>query len=167
MNSMILFAIVTLLSYLYIAQISNNFMNKKGASGGDNVLTWNLAYIIFAVLFAAILLGWINGVRDGASLWEDFYAQEISRAINSGLPGDDVYIDITPASVIGLKNGILKSEMFVVDNVDNSVSVRLTKNSGTKFNYFNNVDAVNWTIELVSGSATTNRLHFQIVEVQK
>jgi hypothetical protein len=142
-------------------------MNKRGASGGDNLATWYLAYLLFGVIFFIGILWWVYGVQGGASTLEDFYSQEIVRVINSAHVGDDIYVDVTPAAALGVKNEVLASDMFQVDNVRDSVIVKLSKNSGTRFNYFNRVDVIMEPVAFASGTKTTNRLHFKIVEVQK
>jgi len=138
-------------------------MDKRG-SAGDNVLTWNTSYFILGVLFFILAFFWIVGFQDGAARWGDFYAKEISGIIDLAQPEQDIWLDVTPATRIGLKNGKLLSEMFIFNNEDHSVSVSLGPKRGNRFFYFNKVKIVDVRVEAPSGSATTNRLHFKIVE---
>jgi len=66
-----------------------------------------------------------------------------------------------------LGNGKKKEEIFIFDNINNEVIVSLRQGTGASFSFFNEVDVVESRVELVSGSANTNRLYFKIKEAGK
>jgi len=140
-------------------------LNKKGV--GDNILSWNFVYIIFVIVFFMLALYWIVGFQDGAALWEDFYAKEISHIVNTASPGEEVFLDVTDATALALGNKVIKSDIFNFNNVNSVITVKLIANGGTSFSFFNNVDVVERDIRSVSGGAETNRLYFKVVEKQK
>jgi len=140
-------------------------MDKKAV--GIDFLGWNFIYILLEIIFFMLMLYWVVGFQDGAALWEDFYAKEITRLVNTAEPGDEVSLDVSPVTKIAFSNGVPKSDIFNFNNVNNFVTVKLTPRGGTSFSFFRDVDVVNWDIRLVSGGAETNRLYFKIVEVQK
>jgi len=140
-------------------------MNKKAV--GIDFLGWNFIYIVLEIIFFILILYWVVGFQDSAALWEDFYVKEITRLINTAEPGQEVFLDVSPATRIAFSNGVGKSDLFNFNNVNNFVTVKLTPNRGSSFSFFNDVDIVDWDVRLVSGGAETNRLYFKIVEVQK
>ncbi|MCH7567873.1 MAG: hypothetical protein IIA87_00455 [Nanoarchaeota archaeon] len=144
-------------------------MNKRGESAGDNILFNNLIYMILFILFFLGMFYYVLGFQNGAALLEDFYAKEISRMINAAELGTEteVSLDVTKATEIAFKKGVRRSDIFNFDNVNNKVIVSLRLNGGTSFNFFNDVDVVDWDIKLVSGGIETNRLYFKIVEKQR
>ena len=95
--------------------------------------------------------------------------KEIVRIIDTAEPGQEVYLDVTLATTIAFKNEKGKSEIFNFDNEGNSVTVSLTRFGSTRFSYFNDVDIVDWRLEVPSrgAGAEVNRLYFRIVEVQR
>ncbi len=141
-------------------------MNRRGGAG-DNVLTWNVSYFILGIAFFVLAFWWIVGLQDGIGRWEDFYAKELAGVIDNARAEQDVWIDVTPATRVGLKNGKSLSEMFVFDNEENSVGVSLSTHSSTRYYFFNNVKVVDVRVEVPSGdNALTSRLHFKILEVE-
>ncbi len=139
-------------------------MNIRGGAG-SNLGMWYLAYIILGVLFFSLTFFWVSSYARGAALYEDFFAKEITRVINTGEPGQEVYLDITEASEIAFKNGLAPEDIVTFNNEDHTVTVRLTQRSSTSYSYFNRVNIREDSgIEILSGSADTNRLHFFIIE---
>ena len=105
--------------------------------------------------------------QDGASVWEEFYAKEIAKIVDEAEPGTEINLDVTKLTEIAFGNGKSTNEIFLFNNLNNEIVVSLTRGSGTAFNFFNDVDVVEWKVELISGGAETNRLHFKILESQK
>lgn len=137
-------------------------MNTRG-SAGDNLALWYLAYFIFGVLFFSIVFYWLSSYSNGEALMEDFYAKELARILNAARPGDDIYLDVTEATALAFDNGLAKENIFYFDTGRRAVEVRLTPRSHTRFSYFNEVAVEEgYAVELVSGSQTTNRLHFVV-----
>jgi len=135
-------------------------INKRG-SAGDNSLVGNVMYLIVFLLIAAPTFIFINAQKDGAATWEDFYAKEIARIINSAEPGTEVFLDVTKAAEI---TGTSIEEVFSFDNLNNEVIVSLRARGGTAFSFFNDVDVVDLKIEDVLGDEPKRLLYFRIVE---
>lgn len=133
-------------------------MNRKGV--GPGIVGWELAYVVLAVLFLVGMVYFVSGYKDKATIWEDFYAKEIVKVVDLAEPGDEVYLDVTKATKLAKKSGKSFSEIFIFDNAVGKVTVSLRQNSGKSFNYFNNVTVFEPKIELNSGGAEVNRLHF-------
>ncbi|HIG52175.1 TPA: hypothetical protein EYQ19_02040 [Candidatus Pacearchaeota archaeon] len=140
-------------------------MDKRGVA--DNVLLGNIIYIILGILFFIGMFYFVMGYQDGAAFYEDFFSKEIARLINVANPGQEVYLDVTEIVGIALGNGKKKEEIFIFDNINNEVIVSLRQGTGASFSFFNEVDVVESRVELVSGSANTNRLYFKIKEAGK
>ena len=141
-------------------------MNKKG-SAGDNLASWYLLYLIILVVFFVLAFYYITAYQDGAALWEDFYSKQVVRMIDNAKPGDEFHLDVSVPSKIAFKKGYDVQKIFDFDNVNNQVIVKLSTGQGTSFGYFNNVDVVDWKVELPSGDPNSNRLYFKVVDVQK
>ena len=116
-----------------------------------------------------MMMTWLIGFSDNAAFWEEFYAKEIVRIIDSADPGQEVFLDMTKATALAVSEGVSKSEIVIFDNVQNRVRVKLTNDGGTHFAFFNDVDIVNWRLEIPSPGTTpnTNRLYFEVTEVHK
>ena len=143
-------------------------MNKRGELM-DNIAINYVIYILIVVILVIFLFFNVMAFQDKAAVWEDFYVKEIVRIIDTAEPGQEVYLDVTLATTIAFKNEKGKSEIFNFDNEGNSVTVSLTRFGSTRFSYFNDVDIVDWRLEVPSrgAGAEVNRLYFRIVEVQR
>ena len=134
-------------------------MNKQGQA--RNILTKYLAYFLFGVVVFGGMLYWIYGFQDGAARWEDYYAKEIVRVIDSGSAGEEAYLNVAPAVAIGVKNHVLMSDMFIANNLDNSILVKLSAKTGSKFYYFNNLSVVDVRLE-TPPYFPNSRIHFRL-----
>ncbi len=140
-------------------------MNTRGGAG-SNLGMWYFAYIVLGVLFFSLTFFWVSSYARGAALYEDFFAKEIVRVINAGTPGQEVYMDMTEATTIGFKNGLAPADIVRFNNELHTVTVRLSQRSSTSYAYFNRVSIRGDSgIEILSGNADTNRLHFFITDV--
>lgn len=135
-------------------------MNRKG-DGGDNIAWDYVAFLIIGVVFFGGMYYWVSAHVGSVALWEDLYAKEIARVLNEAQPGDELFLDVTPATKIAFDNGMRSDEIFRFDNDRHTVSVHLKPHSGTTFSYFNAVRVrEDYRLELLSSGSTTNRLHF-------
>ena len=143
-------------------------MNKRGEGGegfGDILLQY-IGYIVFVILFFAIMFYFVSAQKNGAASWEDFYAKELVRIIDSSDAGETFDINVNKATRIAGKQGILASEIFDFDNERNEVSVRLSPGRKTVFSYFNEVDVVAWRVRLAE-DGKNNILHFEIAKADE
>ncbi len=134
-------------------------MDKKG--GMNELVMNNIIYLIFIALFVISLGAFVFNQVDGAAVWEDYYAKEITKVINLASPGDEIVLDVHRGTEIGRGNGVESfNDMFRIDNGDNEVCVRLSSTRRTCYNYFNDVD-VEWELRL---GVPVNLLKLKVVE---
>ena len=145
-------------------------VNKRGEVG-DNPLEYNVVHIILFIIILGPTLMFANSQREGALLWEDFYAKEVARIIDISEPGTEARIDVTKAVEVAQKRNLKeKKEIFDFNNVENEVIVRLRRDGATGFKFFNNIDVVDWKIEEISSNEegkTIYLLYFKVIEAQK
>ena len=126
----------------------------------------NAVYLILVVLFFFGMVMFIDGQRSGAGVWEDYYAKEIVKVVNLAEPGDEIVLNVHSGTKIAKDNNVVSfSEIFEFDNSQNRVCVKLSTARKTCYSYFNDVDIVDWDLELASGTdLETNVLKFKVVE---
>lgn len=128
------------------------------------ILMSHVIYIILVVLFAAGIFYVIAQQKNGAAIWEEFYAKEISRIINLAKPGDEILLNVQKATEIARKNELRSfSELFQFNNPENEICVKLSPGRKTCYSYFNEVDVTE--VELKLG-IPENYLYFKIKEVK-
>ena len=115
-------------------------MNKRANLVWDNAI-----YLILVVLFFAGMILFINQQRNGAGVWEDFYAKEISKAVNLAKPGDEIIIDIHKARVSAKKNNVQNFDAIVAfDNANQEVCVKLNLGRQMCQRYFPSFSSMDW-----------------------
>jgi hypothetical protein len=140
-------------------------MNRKA---GSNLLLGNVVFIVIVLVFLFGMGWYVSDQRSGASFWSDFYAKEISRVINSAESGDEVRLDVQSLMEIARENEVESlSEIFQFDNLGNRVCVSLSKARKSCYWYFNDVDIVDFELELGLGKDDGNVLKFGIKEREK
>ena len=138
-------------------------MNRRGER--DGVLMANIMYIIVFVIFLGLMYSFVSSQREGASIWEDYYAKEICKIIDFAKPGDSITLDVHKATEIAKKNELRSfSEIFMIDNAENEVCVKLSRGRMSCYSYFNDVDIINLGIKL---GVPGNVLNLNIIETQK
>lgn len=135
--------------------------------GDTDLMMDNLIYLFIFILFFLTMFYFVNSYSNGGAFYEDFYAKEISRIINSAQPGMELKIDVTPLVVVASKNKKPLNEIILIDNVNNKVIVSSKLNSGTSFSFFNDVDVIYSPLEVISGGVENTRFIFKIVEKQR
>ncbi len=125
-------------------------INKRGAV--EDLLKSYLVYLILLIVFIVGMLFVVNGQREGADLWADYYTKEIVKVIDFSKSGDNICLDVHKASEIAKENEVVSfSEIFGVDNAKNEICVKLSRGIKRCFNYFNDVDIVNLDLKLAGG----------------
>ena len=141
-------------------------MNKK-AKLNDLIMS-NVVYFILTALFVIGLSVFVFGQMNGSGVWEEFYAKEIVKVINLAEPGDEITLDVHRGTVIAKENEVRSySDMFRIDNANNEICVRLSSSRRTCYSYFNDVDVMDWKVELGVGKNGGNILSFKVVEVKR
>lgn len=139
-------------------------MNRRGAS---NLAMDTIIPLIVVTAVFAVMIWFVNSYSHGSAFYEDFYAKEIANVINNAEPGMEFKIDITPLASLAVKSGKPIRDLVYIDNVNNKVIVSTRLNTGTSFNFFNNVDVLYLPPEGPSGGVETTRFIFKIVEKQR
>ena len=137
-------------------------MNKKAQN--DEIFEVAI-YTILLVIFVVPLSIFVYQNMNGASVWEDFYAKEIARVVNLGEAGDVIKLDVHKATEIGRKNDVPFSEMFNFRNEKNEICVRLSRGR-TCYDYFNDIDVIDISLDLGVGKDGGNVLNFKIAEIK-
>ncbi len=140
-------------------------MNKKAKIAGIEMD--NIIYLILLIIFFVGMLASVNSKANGAPVWEDYYAKEIALIIEKSSPGDSIAIDIQKATEVAKKNKLSNEEIFIFDNFENEVCVKLSAGRASCYNYFNDVNIGptppgNKWVYPAETSASVNRLHFSI-----
>jgi hypothetical protein len=132
---------------------------------GTETLWDNIIYLILLVLFLAPAIIFLMGQMNGASVWSDYYAKELTKIINLAEPGDQITINVNKATQISQKNGVQSlNDVFTFDNPNNQVCVKLSPRKSACYHFFNDVDIIEPQIKL---GTPENILVFEIKEVQK
>ena len=140
--------------------------NKRG--GIADISLDSVVYLLLLVIFFAGMLTILSQQKNGAAIWEDYYAKEIAKVIDFSIVGDSVCFDVHKATEIAKKNSVKSfSEIFTIDNVENDACVKLSAGRKTCFNYFNDVDVVNINLKFGLGENEKNRLCFDIARARK
>ena len=143
-------------------------MNKKGEVSEDwDLLQENIAYIVLVVLFVLGIFLSVNNYRNGAAVWEDFYAKEIAKLVDLSAPGTEITLDVQTATEIAQKSGVRSfSDIFSFNNEKNEICVKLSASGSTCYSYFNNVKA--YTVgEPVRIGIEKNVLYFRVDKKEK
>ena len=140
--------------------ISLKIKNKKAA---ENVISSTVIYLLIAMVFFAGMMLFLWNQMNGASVWERYYSEEITKLINIAKPGDQITIDIQKATQIAKKNNV-QTFIFSFDNSQNKVCVKLSPGKKTCYSYFNDVIILSPDIKLIPEN---NILTFTISEPKK
>ncbi len=108
--------------------------NKKGV-----ILVENVIFIILNLMFIIVLALFIFKQGSGAIVLEQSYAKNIALLIDSAKPVSELILNMEDAMDLAEKNGVERNEIVRIE--ENLVTVKLTKNSGYQYSFFNDVDA--------------------------
>jgi hypothetical protein len=137
-------------------------MNRKAGIG--ETLKDNLIYLILLLLFTVPIFFFIQNQMNGASVWSDYYAKEITKVVNSAQPGDEITLIVHKATEIAKKNNVGFSEVFEFNNVDKEICIKLSRGKKSCYSFFNNVDLIDKDLKLGVGKDGKNILKFKIAE---
>lgn len=134
-------------------------MNKKAIS----IVMTNLVYLILLVIVTMGMLFYIQSKQNNASIWAEYYVEELSKLVNFAKPGDIITFDVHKATEIAYKKQVSsRSEIFSFDNPNNEICVKLSVGRKTCYSYFNNVDVISKGIAL----GPPNTLTIEITKTQ-
>lgn len=122
-------------------------MNKK-ASISEQIMD-NLVFLLLAVIFLVGMYLFVSSQKNGAAIWEEFYAKEISKVMNLAQPGDEIILDVHKGTEIANRNKIdLRKETFNFNNEKKEVCVKFNRGKKICYSYFNDVNVSSWRVEL-------------------
>lgn len=133
-------------------------MNNKAESNTFN----NVLHLIVLAVFIVGVFAFVSSQLNGARVWEDYYAKEIVKVINLAKPGDVIELNIHKGTEVAKKNKVESySDLFMVDNTNNEVCVKLNNIRRTCYSYFNDVFIDNMEVRL---GVPGNILRFEVKE---
>jgi len=141
-------------------------MDRKGALMDNPIVNYSF-HIIVGLLFFGIVFFSIVAFQNGEAIYEDLYAKVVVGIINNADPGQEVALDVTRPTTLAFDNKKSPSEIFLIDNVNNRVTVSLRGGGSTSFRFFNDVDVVDWRLETPGEGPERNMLYFRVVERQR
>jgi hypothetical protein len=109
-------------------------MKKRGT-----ILIENIIFIVLNLIFLTILVLFLARQGEGAIVLEENYAKEIAMIVNSAKPIMTLRLDMEDAKELAEENGIDFKNIVKING--NIVTVKLSKDSGYSYSFFNNVDA--------------------------
>jgi hypothetical protein len=113
----------------------NIFRNK---TGGDTMLQQYVIFILLNLVFLSIMLTFLFSQGNGAIVLEQSYAKNIALLIDASTPKMDMKINMDKAFDLAEKKEIPRDEIVKIEN--NTVTVKLSANSGYSYSFFNDVD---------------------------
>lgn len=122
----------------------------------------NVMYILILGVFIAMIALFLWSRSNSAFIWEDFYAKELTRVVNSGSDGDSYRLDVHQATSIAKRNGLNLQEvskMFVFDAQKREICVKLSNGEGKCHPYFSELLVTGQKMEL---GVPTNFLSFEL-----
>jgi hypothetical protein len=131
---------------------------KIGKTGASDILHSTIAFIFILLLFTFGMWYYIYQQKSGASVWEDYYAKQVTVVMNSAKPGDVIVLDVHKATEIAQKSGVTFGLLFSIS--DQETCVKLSQGRKTCYSFFNKVDA---EIELKTG-VPGNVLEIRVLE---
>lgn len=106
------------------------------------ILVENIIFILLNLMFIVILTLFVYRQGSGAIVLEQSYAKNIALLIDSAKPASELILNMEEGFDLAEKNGISREEIVQIE--DNIVTVKLTKDSGYQYSFFNNVDATTY-----------------------
>ncbi len=107
-------------------------MGKRGA-----ILVENIVFLILNLLFLSLLVLFLLKQGEGAIILEESYSKQIAMVINSATPGMVIQIDLEKGKKIAESKGLDFGEVVKINR--NVVRVKLTKEGGYSYSFFNKV----------------------------
>lgn len=113
-------------------------MDKKGAANEQIISV--LVFVFILIIFSTGMYLYVQKQKDGAGAWEDYYAKEISKTINSMKNGDEFVMDVHRATIVAGKNGFNVDKIFLFDGENGEICVKLGIGRKSCFYVFNKIN---------------------------
>lgn len=139
---------------------SQKLWGRKGSA--QDILQSPVTYLLILLIFFVLLWFFVHEQSNGAALWGDYYAKEVTLVINGAKPGDSFTLEVHTATKIADKHNVPFEEVFSFE--DNKVCVKLSPGRKTCQKYFNDIRVMDARIRT---GVPENVLDFRIVEAVK
>jgi len=103
-----------------------------------SLLVENVIFIVLNLIFITILAFFIFRQGNGAIVLEQSYAKNIALLIDTAKPITEMKLNMEDAMTLAEKNGVRREE--IVTKKGNVITVKLSKQGGYQYSFFNNVD---------------------------
>lgn len=110
-------------------------MKKKG-----NILTENVIFIILTLVFLVILMLFLTSKSKDVSVLEEKYAKQIALILDLAKPGMEIHVNLNDALNLAKRELGENSIDNIVSLDNNLVTVKLSKDSGYSYSFFNNIN---------------------------
>lgn len=108
--------------------------NKKG----ESILKESVMFLILNLIYFSILISFLISQGNGVIVLEQAYAKNIAILIDASKPVMEMTLDMSEAFDLAEKNGLNPKEIVKIN--ENTVAVKLSKDSGYSYSFFNNVE---------------------------
>ena len=100
-------------------------------------------FLLLNIVFATILIAFVNKTLSGAAIYEEVYAKKVGLLIDEAIPNTTIYLNVSKAVEVAKNNGIvdgkkLKNELITFDRANNLITVKLGNLPGYEYTYFSN-----------------------------
>jgi len=117
---------------------------RRGGNRGE-ILIESIIFIVLNLVFLSILLVFLSNQSNSMSTSEDFYSKEVALLVDSAKVGMTIKVNLEDALKIAEKNKIDFKD--IMKFTDNYVNIKLSKNVGHEYHYFNNVNVSSYPIK--------------------
>jgi len=119
-------------------------MKKRSDIRGKRgtILIENVVFIILNLAFLAILILFLLRQGNGAIVLEQSYAKNIALLIDSAKPITEMKLNMEDAMALAEKNGISREDIVEING--NIVTVKLSRDGGYSYSFFNDVDVTSY-----------------------
>ena|SRR5271157_1986755 len=111
-------------------------MNKRGST----ILIENIVFIVINIIFIVILIVFLSSKSQNAAVLEEKYSKEIALILDAARPGMIISLNMDDAVTAAQQNLGKNNIDNIVNITGNIVTVKLTKNGGYSYSFFNNVN---------------------------
>ena len=122
-------------------------MNKK-AEIAENVFN-NLIYIVIVLITFSLAYASLSMYKNGTAVWQEYYADEVRKAVELAEPGDMIVLDVQQAVAIAGRNKFSDREkMFSFNDATHEVCAQFDHRGRTCVYYFNNIKVENIQVDV-------------------
>ena len=127
-------------------------MNKK-AEIGESMFN-NIIYIVLVLLVFSLNYASLSIHKNGAAVWQEYYSNEIVKAIELSKPGDQIILDVQSGVLIAGKSSYQDfKNMFSFNDNSREICSQFSHVGKTCYYYFNNVEIDNMNVNVNSDNS--------------